>query len=163
MIYTGRASGRTGIVILNEDTQIIMRGGDAGQGDVLQFDLAQTNANVTNNVPGDMSSGFANVVAPTAGGVAGGSILCVALTAINQDEMGPVRLSGLVSAFTIDSSGNIVPGDKLVATTAKNLDNDTPTIGERFLAICQATVTTPSTRTLAVVLFDYRGFGTYSA
>ncbi len=164
MIFTGKSNGQLGLIVINEDTTILMRGGNAGAGDVLQFDLAQTNVHVTNNVPGHESSGYVNVIAPTAGGVAGGSILCVALAAINEDEPGLVRLSGIVTAFTLDSSGNIVPGDKLVAAVTKDLDNDTPAIGERFIAICQVTVTGPSTRTLGTVLFDgIRGFGTYSA
>ena len=164
MIYTGKSIGQLGLIVINEDTTIIMRGGNASAGDVLQFDLAQTDDNVTNNVPGHLSSGYVNVIAPTAGGVAGGSILCFALTAINEDEPGPVRLTGIGLVFCIKGSGNIVPGDKLVATTSKDLDGNTPTIGERYLAICQTTITGPSSRTLGTVLFDgIRGFGTFSA
>ena len=160
MIFTGKAHGRLGLAVINEDTTIIMRGGNANAGDVLQFDLAQTDGNVTNNVPGHQSSGLVNVIAPTAGGVAGGSFLCFALVAINQDEAGLVRLTGIGSAFCIRASGSISPGDKLVATTSKNLDGILAD-GERIMAIAQETVTTPTSRTLAVVLFDgIRGFGT---
>jgi len=102
-----------GVSFVNEVVRVIVRGGARAAGDVVQFDLAQSDAAVTNNIPGDPASGLCNVVTPTAAGAAGRSILAVVKDqSIPDDGKGYVSIRGDVYAYCV---GAVSVGDPLYA------------------------------------------------
>lgn len=147
-----------GLQIQNIDVRVIMRGGAAAVGDVLQFDLSAEDGDVSTVDIGSDTSIFRNVSAPTATGVAGGSWNCVALEAIADNAEGLVRVFGICQAYVIAASGSPAIGSRLVPTTAKNFDL-VSAAGESYRAMSLAAVTTPTTRELATVLVN--GIGSF--
>lgn len=138
---------------------VVVRGGDASQGDVMMFDMGNTDASVFNNVPGARDSGFVSVIPPNAAGVQGGSILCVLMQDISDDESGIAWTVGIIdNVYVIDGADSVAIGDLLVATTSKNCDAVTAQ-GERYIGIAMEAQTTPSTRTLSKVWFNGEGGG----
>ncbi len=131
-------------------------GGTRAIGDVVEFDLANADGDVTSNILNQASGGFANFLAPTATGLKFG-IHAVCLEATTDNALGRVRIEGIVQAFVIRASSNISKGDPLIITTAYNLDGISAA-GEKYVATALDLVTGPSSRILARVLF--RGFNT---
>lgn len=124
-------------------------------GDVLQFDLANSNGSVDNNTPNDKASGLANLIAPSAEGVKG-LPCCIALTDYADGQEIPVLRRGVTDAFVIKSSGNIAVGDLLAVDTSRNLSG-LAAGGSAYRAVALEAKTGPSTRTTAKVFFDGTG------
>ena len=124
-------------------------------GDVLQFDLANSDSAVANNVANDKASGLANAIAPTAGGIKG-LPMCIAQEDYVAGQEIKVLRSGITDAFVIRSSGNVAVGDLLGVDTSKNL-NGIPAGGTAFRAIALESKQLPTTRTRCRVFFDGMG------
>jgi hypothetical protein len=140
--------------------RVIARGASFNRGDVVQFDLAQTNSATTNNLVGSDASGLVNVITPTTSGVQSG-ILAVCTQDISQNQRGYVVLRDVIEAFVIKSAGSIAVGDRLVAINASSDLDGTDAAGERWTAIAFEAATTPSTHIRKLVAFDgINGFGT---
>lgn len=144
------------------DREITNRSGGAWViGDVIQLDLTQSESEVTSVAFGEDASIWANAINPTAAGVQGSIMGVVVETdGIADNATGTVRFQGVVDqAYVIKATGNIAIGDKLVATTARNLDADRAS-NEMIIGRSLEAKTTPTTRTLAKVWFDgINGFG----
>lgn len=148
-----------------------VRGGSKVLGQLVAFDFANSDADVTDNaMDGGDNSGFANVIAtrsnaneeawgifgviegPGEGSQAGAG------TTVADDKLAVVRMYGVTRALVLRASGSFAKQDALysdqsVAPTAMTIAP--ATVGEvhKQLAICLATVTTPTTATLASVWF----------
>lgn len=112
------------------DVTVIVRT-TVSAGEVLMFDMAQSDGDVSNATIGEDNSCWRNVINPTAQGMAAGYPLCVALNDITDNAAGVVRLQGVVAA---DLAGTNVIGDQLIATTAGTLARALSGIGERVVA-----------------------------
>lgn len=140
------------------DVQAYNRTGSSrAEGDVVQFDLNQSQGEVTSIDEGTSSSIYANFIQPvaTASGVAigAGSIYGVVQETIADNAKGKVRVRGITNAFVIAASGSIAIGDPLVLATAYNADL-VEAAGEPYHAIALEAATTPTTRTKKKVLFE---------
>lgn len=150
----------------DEDVTVYNRSGAAlAEGDVVQFDLNQSQSETDAIIENDDGSILANVIDPvaTASGVAigAGSMYAVAQEAIADNGKGRVRVRGRTQAYVIAASGSIAIGDPLVIAASNNLDL-IEAAGEPYHAIALEAVTTPTTRTLADVYFEGRhNFGTF--
>lgn len=115
--------GDNGLAPQNRDVRVTVRT-TVTAGEVLMFDMAQSDGDVASATIGASDSCWNNVINPTAAGLAAGYPLCVAPAAITDNASGIVRVQGVVSA---QLAGTNVIGDKLVATTAgtlaRTLDN----------------------------------------
>lgn len=136
--------------------RVIVRGGNKVRGDVVQHDLAMSDAATTNNRVADPNSGLVNVITPESGQLAHG-LFCVLESDINDDQKGYALYSGFCTAYCIKASGDISPGDPLTVDTAGNLTAD-GSLGHKIVAVYApldgSTLTAPSTRTLARVQFS---------
>lgn len=145
-----------GLQIINEDVRVTARDGGFAAGEVVMFDLFESESN-------GAAAALAEVVQPTAPGIIGGGIFAVCLAAIADNAVGTVRVRGLVSGLCIAVSGDIDPGDRLTVSVAGNLDI-VAIVGEKYVAISRDSLTTPTTATLGDVLFDgINGFGRFAA
>lgn len=106
-----------GLQIQNLDVNVIVRK-SVTAGEVLMFDMAQSDAAVGSATLSASNSSWRNVIAPTAAGIAAGYPLCVATAVIADNAAGVVRVQGIIAA---DLAGTNVIGDKLAATTSGNL------------------------------------------
>lgn len=145
--------------------RVIARGGNRAAGDVLQLDLAKSDAATTNNNVADSASGLVNVITPATAMLKHG-LFCIMETAVDDDQKGYGIFCGFATAYLIKSSGNIAPGDALVVDTSGNLTPD-GAIGRKFVAVYApldgSTLTSPSTRTLARVWFNgVNGIGAHA-
>lgn len=136
--------------------RVIVRGGDRVRGLTLMHDLANSDADVTDNETGRETSGFANVVTPTSGAL-GHGIFCVLEKATSDNQKGYVTYEGFVNALIIKASGNVAAGDPLTVDTNGHLTAD-GTIGHKIVAeyapLDGATLTAPTTATLGRVRFS---------
>lgn len=123
------------------------------QGEVVVFDLTNTDGDVSNNIVGDTASGFANVKKPAAGDVTKSAVFGLALEDIADNATGRILICGVAKGSCIRASSNITKGDALVPTTNGDLDGVVAN-GERQIAIALETLTTPTTSTLGDVLFN---------
>jgi len=159
--------GGVGIFPTTIDATFYNRSGNTLDiGDVMQVDIIPTPATEsTSVVPGGMGTSiWSNVDDPNAAGIKYG-VRCVALESIADNAAGRFRICGIVDAFVIAGTGSVVIGDRLVATTANNLDLVGPAVAgvhEQICAIALEAQTTPTTRTLSSVWFNGLpgGFGT---
>lgn len=136
-------------------------GGALAPGDVVQFDFAQGDGDVSNYTWGDDNSAWKNVIAPTAAVVAGTSYAVIGVvqgsSSIADNGIVPrIRVVGPTDAYVIAASGSVALSNRLVATTAKNFDL-VDAAGEPYLAWAMEAVATPTTRTLGQVWVN--GFG----
>jgi hypothetical protein len=158
-MYTGAVSPSLGVMAENKLCDAIPRQAFA-LGQVGQFDLARSNANVTNALVGSPNSALANIIAPAAAGIAAG-LLCVAQTALSNNIRGRCLLRGRTKALVIKAAGNIAAGDQLVANTSGYLSPD-HSAGDRIVARALVAVTAPAAATLTEVDFDgVNGLATY--
>jgi len=134
----------------NLDVSVIMRGGTAAVGDVLQFDMLAEDAAVSTATIGADNGIWKNVSAPTTNGIAAGMWNAVATEAIAATATGAVRVWGIIDAYVIAASGSVAIGSRLVPTTAKNFDL-VSAAGEVYRALGMAAVSSPSSRALGSV------------
>ncbi len=135
------------------DTTVIARTA-VSKGDLLMFDMAASDSNVSSVEAGSVDSIYANVIAPTDPAF-DSYFLCVALAAASSGASVQVRLEGHIDeAYVIKSSGNVAIGDSLYPDANKNLSANTASSGDRIIGFARAAVTGPSTRTLAKVYFN---------
>lgn len=119
-----------GLQIQNVDVRVIART-TVTVGEVLMFDIGQTDAAVSSATLQASAGCWRNVINPTAAGMAAGYPLCVATEAITDNLTGIVRVQGIVAA---DLAGTNVIGDQLVATTSGNLARALSGVGQRVVA-----------------------------
>ncbi len=151
-VSTRDAQLSTGLEPLNMDVNVTARKSVVA-GEVLMFDMAQSDGAVASATIGATDSAWRNVIAPTAAGLAAGYPLCVALAIIADNAAGTVRVRGVVDA---DLAGTNVLGDQLVATTGGDLARALSGVGERVVAWALAAGATEQS-----VYFD--GFGGFGA
>lgn len=145
--------------------RVIVRGGNKAAGDVVQLDLAQSDAATTDNAVSATTSGLVNVIAPESGMLDHG-MFAVMEAATSDDQKGYGIFCGFATAYLIKGSGDIAAGDALCVTTAGNLSPD-GALGRKFVAIYApldgATLSAPTTRTLGRVWFNgVNGIGTHA-
>lgn len=151
LVSTRAAQLSTGLDPINVDVNVTVRKA-VTVGEVLMFDMAQSDAAVGSATIGASDSAWRNVIAPTAAGLAAGYPLCVALAIIADNASGSVRVQGIVAA---DLAGTNVLGDQLVATTSGTLARALSGVGERVVAWAMAAGATEQS-----VYFDgLNGFG----
>ena len=137
------------------------RGAAALKGQIWQFDLAASDADVDTFSVGRQTSVFANLIASAAAGVESG-IFAVALEDIAEDKQGQWCRCGIVDALVQKGTGNIAVGDVLVSTAAQRYLDADVTAGARHLAKALEAATGPSTAVLRKVWFDGEdGFGVH--
>lgn len=140
-------------------------GAELAIGDVVQFDLNQSQSETDSIAENDSGSILANVIDPVATasgvGIGAGSIYAVAREVIADNAKGTMRVRGVCNAFVIAASGSIAIGDPLVCAASNNLDL-VEAAGEPYHAIALEAATTPTTRVLKKVYFEGRhNFGTF--
>lgn len=136
--------------------RMIVRGGAKAAGDVVQNDLAMSDAATTNMNVADANSGLVNVITPESGQLASG-LFSVMYEATPDDQKGYATFTGFATAYCIKASGNIEPGDPLTVDTSGNLTADgsaSHKIVAFYSPLDGSTLTSPSTRTLARVWFN---------
>lgn len=151
---------------------MFIRGGTGLRGDVLMQDHRATVAETTTagaSSLGASTSIWSNMITPTAGGILAGGTA----GGVNVQNAGPAfgvlqaagadddqvlcTFQGFVTAFVICATSNVEIGNGLVVDTSRNLDA-IGAVGERIIAMAQANMTTPSTRTLAEVYINGIGW-----
>ncbi len=152
MVSTRDANLSTGLDPLNLDVNVTVRK-SVTVGEVLMFDMAQSDGAVASATIGATDSSWRNVIAPTAAGLAAGYPLCVSLAIIADNAAGSVRVRGVVAA---DLAGTNVLGDQLVATTSGTLARALSGINQRVVAWALVAGATEQS-----VYFD--GFGGFGA
>lgn len=145
--------------------RVIVRGGNKSAGDVVQLDLAQSDAATTDNNISATTSGLVNAITPESGMLDHG-LFAVMEAATSDDQKGYGVFCGFANAFLIKSSGDIAAGDALCVDTSGNLTPD-GALGRKFVAIYApldgTTLTAPTTRTLGRVWFNgVNGIGTHA-
>ena len=145
--------------------RVIVRGGNKAAGDVVQLDLAQTDAATTDNNIAATTSGLVNAITPASGMLDHG-LFAVMESAALDDQKGYGIFCGFATAYLIKASGDIAAGDALCVTTAGNLSPD-GALGRKFVAVYApldgATLSAPTTRTLGLVWFNgVNGIGTHA-
>lgn len=145
------------------DGNAYVRGQDFSVGMVGQFDLANTDSNVTNNIPGHPASGFSNLIVPASPANQGG-ILAVMKTATAQNTKGQFRSLGEAYVLVVKASGSVAKGDALCVVASHTYLSPSTAAGDRYVAIALEAATTPTTPTLVRCLIDMvNGFGTVAA
>jgi len=158
IIDTGVSHPRGIAPASNFDVWVFNRSGATlAVGDVVQFDMNQSQAETTSVVEGAEASIWANVIDPVATatgvGIGAGSFYAVALESIADNAEGKVRVRGKCQAYVIAASGSVAIGDPLVCAASNNLDL-IEAAGEPYHAIALSAATTPTARTLIDVMFD---------
>jgi|SRR6185503_2893817 len=148
-----------------------VRGGSKVLGQLVAFDLANSDAATTDNaMDGGDNSGFGNVIATRSNAIEeatgifgviegpGEGSQASAGNTVADDRLAAVRMYGVTRALVLRASGSYAKHDPLysdqsVAPTAMTIAP--ATVGEvhKQLATCLAVVTTPTTATLASVWF----------
>lgn len=140
-----------------------VRGQAFTRGMVGQFDLANSNANVTNNIPGDPASGFSNLIVPASGANQTG-ILGVVQADIDENNKGKFRSLGETYVYVVKASGSIAKGDALCVVASHTYLSPSTTAGDRVVAWAMEAATTPTSPTLVKCLVDLvNGLGTIAA
>ena len=155
-----RVSGPLGFQTGNKDVQVYNRtAGAVTVGQLVQFDLQQTQAETTNSIFGDVGSSTSNVMVVQAG-LQGYGIYGIVMKGAGDNELCTVRMQGVIDnaqvAGTVDPSAG-APLGPLAGTSTTQLA--TPAAGDKALAIAldDFVAGTPDT---ARVLFDgIYGFG----
>jgi hypothetical protein len=150
-MYTPTVQNGIGIGPGKYDARVFARGQAFALGDVVQFDLAQSDDATTNSIVGDPASGFANVILPTANGAAGRSVLAVCLEAIALGQKGRVRVRGQCPVMC---AGAVTVGDDLCAASGAEELSTSAGAGDRYIARAVETVAGSSRR---LVLCDFDG------
>jgi hypothetical protein len=133
----------------------------AAKGDILQFDIGQSDGDVTNFQVGSPNGAFANLIAPTAAGVKSG-VFALALEDVAADKQGNFLLSGVVEGKVIRASGSVAAGDPLVAVAASPNADGVLAAGEKYVALALEAKTTPTSAVACWMWFDgLDGFGTF--
>lgn len=119
------------------------------RGHVAQFDLGNTDPDVTNNIPGDANSGFCNVITPRTGAAAcclGG----VFLDDVVDNGKQFLMFVGTAYVYVKKASGSITKGEALgMVNGQKYLASEADLVaGDRFVAEALEAITTPTTATL---------------
>lgn len=118
-----------GLDLRNVDIRVTVRK-SVTVGEVLMFDIAQSDGAVGSATLFATDSSWRNVIAPTAQGIAAGYPLCVSLEVISDNATGSVRVKGIVAA---DLAGTNVIGDQLVATIGGSLARALSGVNERVV------------------------------
>lgn len=113
------------------------------KGEVGMLDLANSDGDVSNNNPGELASGFSNVVSPTSGANTTAAIHVVALEDIAQDARGKFAVHGIVQALCGTASGNMEAGDSLWVNQANGVLTDDPATGIHVKAVLLEDLTAP--------------------
>lgn len=151
----GNATGQLeiGVEPWKAQCDVIKRGGAGVKGYVYAFDLSNADGDVTNNVPGDRASGFANVRAPVSADLSYGQF-CVLEDDCADNARVKATYRGAVNAFVIKGSGNIAKGDPLTVSTG-GVFNATLAAGNKIVARALEDVTAPgATPTACKVAFE---------
>jgi len=122
----------------NRDVRVIART-TVNLGEVLMFDMAQTNGSVASATIGASDGSWRNVINPTDAGIAAGYPLCVATEAIVLNTEGVVRVQGVVDANLNDT---LVLGDQLHALSSGLLAKALSAVNQRVVAWALASGTT---------------------
>lgn len=134
--------------------RVVKRGGAGVVGDVVMFDMAQSDSAVTSNQAGKPEGGVASVIKPVdSNGELKFAQFAILLEAAADDGEALAQYGGRCKAYVIKASGNIAAGDPLGVDTNGNLTADTAS-GDKIVARAAEDVTAPASRTLADVLFD---------
>ncbi len=156
---TGPPGG--GIGPTNLTTVVTNRSGETTAiGDVLQFDLAMTDGDVTNLQPGDAASGWNNVIDPTFNAITGliPALFCVALEVAIDNALLKVCYWGRCKAFIISDTATVFGSrGHALAVRIDNTFDLVDQAGERLVAVNLDVLadTTPNTRILEeVFLFN---------
>ena len=153
-MITTPTQGGVGYSTHNCDVRVVARGASFSKGNLVEFDMAASDANVDTHKFGREDSIFSNVITPTSTANEGGKILAVCLEDIAQNQKGKVRLCGTVEAIL---PGGEAVGDRLAAA-GSGVAFEGPSAGDRYIArVVGATVVG------AYRLIDFdglHGFGT---
>lgn len=141
------------------DFTVVPKGFTASIGDLVALDVTLSQA--TNATEGDRDSLWAVAVAPLDTHVKYGPV-AIMLTTTASGQKGRAKLVGKARAYVHKGSGNILKGDILAASASGRYLEASPSVGHRIVARCLENVTSPSSATLADVVFDgIHGTGTY--
>jgi hypothetical protein len=104
----------------------------AAKGDILQFDIGQSDGDVTNFQVGSPNGAFANLIAPTAAGVKSG-VFALALEDVAADKQGNFLLSGVVEGKVIRASGSVAEAPPITEVESETLNAvaDGPSLARR--------------------------------
>lgn len=149
-MLTSHVQGGLGVSDVLYKARVIARAAFL-RGQVGQFDLGNTDTDVTNDIPGDAASGFANLISPTTGA----NLCCIAgvfLEDTADNLKGFVVYSGDCYVYVTKASGDIaknealgmVAGQKYLAAAADL------SAGDRLVAQALEAVTAPTTPTLCL-------------
>lgn len=163
-MFTENVQNSVGLTPLNQTFRVWARGQAFTKGQVAEFDIAQTNAAVTNNKGNDDASGLCNVVLPGSTALTHGFV-GVFLENTSQNQKGMVRTDGYVEyCYVHKASGNIAVGDPLFPVSGQAYLSANASVGTRAVAKALETKLSPSTPTLCKVLISgIRGIFTKSA
>lgn len=137
------------------------------KGDIVMFDLANSDGDVSDNdLDGGEDSGFANVINPAAAQEAHGLLAVAPKAVADDDEDDFVVASQKIELFIhTEGAGSAAAYDELMldaAVEANALTYDAPgaTENRKVFGIALEVVTTPTTPTLGAAMFDgIHGFG----
>jgi hypothetical protein len=129
-------------------------GATLSKGTPVQLDFARTYA--TNARFGDPDSCFSIVRLPTALGQQGVGVLGVLEADTDDKQRGMVKFGGMARALIRKASGDVSPGDPLVAKNGQAYLSADFSPGDRVVATYQgaSALSAPSTATLGDVLFE---------
>jgi hypothetical protein len=158
MPFAAPTNGPWGLQFGNQDCRVYNRtGGAISVGQVVQFELDNSEAEVSDNNTGTKTSGLSNVVAPADNQVVGKAILAVALDDFADDTAGDVRVFGRVPVLADGTISTL--GSDLSVTSAK-VFSETVSAGHGIWAISLEAL---STGTPADVFFNGYGFANHPA
>lgn len=144
-----------GLESWEQKCRVVMRGGAGSKGDLVMFDIANSDAAVTTNQAGVAESGLSSVIAPV-NAQANYAQYAVLLEDIADDQEGEALYRGAVNAACVRVVGttNIAAGDPLTADDS-GLRSDVVT-GDKIIARAaeDITITTADTAVLGNVIFD---------
>jgi len=145
-----RATNRTGAAL--------------ARGQLVQFDLANTDGDVSNNTIGDANGGFANVISPQAADLDHGVFgIVLDENAVADNKVCRVCLCGVVQALVHDTSASsttdIVKGTPLGGNATEEALDSVVSAGDRVLAQALEDTVDASTPVLASVWFRGGGRG----
>jgi len=133
-------------------------------GEGVQFDLVcgtdvdDLTPGSTDSTAGDNTSGFNNVIAPSAGAILGHTTMTILgfnggrLGAPADNALADIIYFGMGKGLVIDASGSVAVGGDLTLVTDGNFDN-VPVENEMIFARANEVVTTPTSATLCKLFF----------
>jgi len=151
--------GTFGIQPDQELVRVMNRSGARVVGDLVMFDLHQTDAASTTFDVGATTSGFSNVILPATIGMQHGYFGIVTVAAADDAAM-TVCVRGLVQAIVVGANLVDEEADRLAAVNGQdNLDSDVQAAGEKLLAIPLEATASGSAETIWVLFDGIHGFG----